>query len=407
MAGQTILDELVKDEAFYFRNNASKTSEDKKAWLVARRRDVLAEIDALQSESHITHYLKGCVHNIGHDYNKDAEDILSDAAKMNPTMYEIWNQLGDCIWKKGDKKGARNCFERSLAQMKNKVSLRNLSIVMRQQDNVNKTVIDESVQLSKDAVALDVRDGTSWYILGNAYLAQFFQCGQLSNVLKCSMNAYCKAGEDAKVESDPDYHYNRAIVYKYLDDYCNALLFFNNALEIQPQFPDCVRELGSLREQLLKTHSLIQSKGKFKVKKLNSLLKTLKEKSSRVTPTKLTLSSFNDLSEGVNASTAIHCTLVSSVVPSVQTPFVAVCIDADLTCFAVNLYNIDSVKGPTVGDIITIPYPNKSTIDITIEGQQLLFGLIRVESPLNVMVNGRQSSKVTVAPLQLTTTALS
>ena len=263
------------------------------------------------------------------------------------------------------------------------------------------------MQLSKDAVALDVRDGTSWYILGNAYLAQFFQCGQLSNVLKCSMNAYCKAGEDAKVESDPDYHYNRAIVYKYLDDYCNALLFFNNALEIQPQFPDCVRELGSLREQLLKTHSLIQSKGKFKVKKLNSLLKTLKEKSSRVTPTKLTLSSFNDLSEGVNASTAIHCTLVSSVVPSVQTPFVAVCIDADLTCFAVNLYNIDSVKGPTVGDIITIPYPNKSTIDITIEGQQLLFGLIRVESPLNVMVNGRQSSKVTVAPLQLTTTALS
>lgn len=55
----------------------------------------MAEIDALQSESHITHYLKGCVHNIGHDYNKDAEDILSDAAKMNPTMYEIWNQLGE------------------------------------------------------------------------------------------------------------------------------------------------------------------------------------------------------------------------------------------------------------------------------------------------------------------------
>ena len=37
MAGQTILDELVKDEAFYFRNNASKTSEDKKVIYTALR----------------------------------------------------------------------------------------------------------------------------------------------------------------------------------------------------------------------------------------------------------------------------------------------------------------------------------------------------------------------------------
>ena len=178
---------------------------------------------------------------------------------MNPTMYEIWNELGDCIWKKGDKPGARNCFERALNQYRNKVSLRNLSIVIRQQNSVSMKEIEESVKISKEAVSLDVTDGTSWYILGNAYLAQFFLCGQASNVLKFSLSAYSKASTDEKVLSDPDYHYNKGIVLKYLDNYNNAVTYFTDALAIHPRFIECKNELQDLKDQIIKyTHTYFE-----------------------------------------------------------------------------------------------------------------------------------------------------
>ena len=49
---------------------------------------------------------------------------------------------------------------------KNKVLLRNLSMVMRQFETVDTEekvkVIEESVEKAKEAVGLDIKDGTSW-----------------------------------------------------------------------------------------------------------------------------------------------------------------------------------------------------------------------------------------------------
>lgn len=52
-----------------------------------------------------------------------------------------------------------------LLQSKNKVSLRNLSMVMRQLEGnpeERQSLIKESVERAKDAVQLDLADGTSW-----------------------------------------------------------------------------------------------------------------------------------------------------------------------------------------------------------------------------------------------------
>lgn len=52
-----------------------------------------------------------------------------------------------------------------LLQSKNKVSLRNLSMVMRQLEGnpeERQALIKESVERAKDAVQLDLADGTSW-----------------------------------------------------------------------------------------------------------------------------------------------------------------------------------------------------------------------------------------------------
>lgn len=404
--GKKLVRSMSQREAFYFKDNIGASEEDKAKWLVDELNLVTQSLEELKLETHLYKFLLGCALNVGNSYNIKAEEILIDAAKMNPTMYEIWNELGDCIWKKGDKPGARNCFERALNQHRNKVSLRNLSIVIRQKESVSIKEIEESVTISKEAVSLDVTDGRSWYILGNAYLAQFFLCGQASNDLKCSLSAYGKASTDEKVLSDPDYHYNKGIVLKYLDSFDKAISYFTDALTIHPRFIECRNELQDLKDQVINTHTLIQNKGKLKHKNISLMLKKLKEKTSNQNPTKLTCSTFDGLTKEQNEDKAINCVLISSFIPNGRTPFICICLDSESNCFAINLYNIDCGKAPKLGDILTIPFPHRLDCNVVIDNTLLEYGFIRVDTPLNIMINNRKLSRDTLAPLKLTTTAL-
>ena len=51
----------------------------------------------------------------------------------------------------------------------------------------------ESLRLAKEAVALDVGNGTSWYVLGNAYVASFFRNSRGVRDLDRAVQAYKKA----------------------------------------------------------------------------------------------------------------------------------------------------------------------------------------------------------------------
>lgn len=119
------------------------------------------------------------------EYTKQAEENLSKSIKLMPTKTEAWDALGHVYWKKGDLEQARKCFEGSLEQNeKNKIALRNLSMVVRQ---LNKTpsgdVLDSeerkknyklSIQLATKAIGQDLADSQSWYCLGNAHFTNFF-----------------------------------------------------------------------------------------------------------------------------------------------------------------------------------------------------------------------------------------
>lgn len=123
--------------------------------------------------------------NVKLAYNAKSEENLSRAVKLNPSHVDAWNELGDCLWKKHDLLGARNCFESALQKVltifkvltyifhlffsfkvKNKISLRNLSIILRQlykneKNEIGLDIIKQSFDLAKDAVDLDPNDGVS------------------------------------------------------------------------------------------------------------------------------------------------------------------------------------------------------------------------------------------------------
>ncbi|XP_032773734.1 tetratricopeptide repeat protein 5 isoform X3 [Rattus rattus] len=111
--------------------------------------------------------LKGKALNVTPDYSPEAEVLLSKAVKLEPELVEAWNQLGEVYWKKGDVAAAHTCFSGALTHCKNKVSLQNLSMVLRQLqtdsgDEHSRHVMD-SVRQAKLAVQMDVLDGRSWY----------------------------------------------------------------------------------------------------------------------------------------------------------------------------------------------------------------------------------------------------
>lgn len=86
-------------------------------------------------------------------------------------------------------------------QSKNKVSLRNLSMVLRQLPVADKTApgkqVLESVELARQAVQLDVADGTSWceYPSGSLQSVKLNKClqnqGSKQRLYSSMLHKYC------------------------------------------------------------------------------------------------------------------------------------------------------------------------------------------------------------------------
>ena len=58
--------------------------------------------------------LRGKALNILPSYDKNAEDALAKAVKLDPTLVDGWTNLGEVYWKHADVESAKNCFTASL-----------------------------------------------------------------------------------------------------------------------------------------------------------------------------------------------------------------------------------------------------------------------------------------------------
>ncbi|KAH0626293.1 hypothetical protein JD844_001203 [Phrynosoma platyrhinos] len=225
--------------------------------------------------------LKGKALNVSPDYNAQAEELLSKAVKLDPELVEAWNQLGEVYWKKGDISAAHTCFSGALSHCKNKVSLQNLSMVLRQlrtsSANEHAQNVMDSVRQAKLAVQMDVRDGRSWYVLGNAYLSLFFNTGQNPKISQQALSAYAQAEKvDPTASCNPDLHLNRATLHKYEENYMEALEGFARASALDPAWSEPHQREQQLLDFLDRLTSLLENKGKVKSKKLQSMVGNLR-----------------------------------------------------------------------------------------------------------------------------------
>ncbi|XP_061664901.1 tetratricopeptide repeat protein 5 isoform X2 [Syngnathoides biaculeatus] len=403
-----LVDELYKYRDCYFETHSMEEAPRKQQDVARELERVLKRLqETEESYKHKAEFLlqKGRCLNVAPDFSAAAEDCLSRAVKLEPGLVQGWNTLGEQYWKKGDLTAAKNCFMGALQQSKNKVSLRNMSMVLRQlpaadADAHNKQVL-ESVEVARQAVQLDLTDGTSWYILGNAYVSLFFSCGQKPQLSTQALSAFAQAERvDSVAACYPELHFNRATLFQYEEMFGSALGGYSRAAALDPGWPEPAEKERQLMEYLSNTAELCQKKGKVKARRLRGMLSGLTASSlgpcsspdfrswtGRVGALEPRPSS--SLAHGVNGGAAVVGKVVFSLASRGRMAFTFGMVDGEETCVAVMVYNTADSWGVLIGDTVVVPEPRVKCHSITHKGASFDFKSVRVDSPMCLVVNGR------------------
>lgn len=409
----TIVDKLYDFRDNFVEGMGVEALPEKAALVRAETEKTLGRLRELEGGCSRTHFLLQCGRalNASAEYSAEGEECLAKVVKRDPSLVEGWNLLGETFWKKGDVAGAKNCFDGALKRGKNKRSLRSLSMVLRQipaakAGDVEKNVL-ASVGCAKDAVQLDMDDGHSWYILGNAYLSLFFLTQQNAKVLELALNCYGKA-ESAKASSrhDADLHYNRGQAHKYKEAYEAALKGWQRASQLDPDWQEPVNKIRELTNFLDKTTTLISQKGKLKNRRIQNLLNSFSPndlgpylngsyiadgKKLQLTPTCL-----GGLQEGANPGKVVTMKVLCNMADMGLVPFTFIAMDKSGEVFAVTVYNLNKDSGVIIGDTVALANPRlishdiKRCDDVEDDGRRWTFQCLRVDNPIELVVNKRR-----------------
>ncbi|EEF30149.1 Tetratricopeptide repeat protein, putative [Ricinus communis] len=285
-------------------------------------------------------YLRGKILDVFPEYRKEAEDHLSKAVKLNPSLADAWLCLGNCIWKKGDLPSAKNCFSLALNKGPNKKILCLLSMLERRmaQGAENQAeLVKESIRHAKDAIALDVKDGYSWYNLGNALLTSFFVTGAWDHgMMLQSLKAYQNAEKDERMQSNPDLYFNSATVNKYLENYERALSGFEAAALKDPSL-NATEEVEKMVNLLDKLENFLR--GQAKAKRLTSVASSLAAVNLNSSFKRATV---DLLSNGLNKAVSIVGKVLFFIKHENVTPLYYLVCDSNQICFVLSVYGISN-----------------------------------------------------------------
>ncbi|XP_069735250.1 tetratricopeptide repeat protein 5 isoform X4 [Phaenicophaeus curvirostris] len=173
--------------------------------------------------------------------SRRAEEALSRAVKLEPALAAAWTRLGERRWHRGDLEGARACFAGALQHGEDAEARRLLSMVLRAgaAPGGSPGPLRQSLAQAEAAVRCDPRDGRSWYVLGNAYVALFFSTGQSPDLARRALAAYAQAERvDPEAAKNPDLHLNRATLLQYEERWAQALEGFAAAAALAPHWPE-------------------------------------------------------------------------------------------------------------------------------------------------------------------------
>ena len=346
-----------------------------------------------------------------------AEEALKKAAKLDPGLDGAWNCLAQLLWKKGNLDGAKSCYQAVLNRGPNKKTLQAMSMLFRSLakskaapgTDEQKNYIAESMVYAKAAVKLDLTDGYSWYQVGTAYMSAFFAEGasdrtKLAQALKAYENAE-RGGPNGIGRSKglgladhPDLHFNRAIVYRYVEDYGAALESFAKAAALDPNLP-VAGEVDAVTASLAKLDDGCRGVGTmFKSKRLATLRAALlcgggvysgsSNAVDAAVPKEYEDQSLAALAEGTNEGVAVRVRIAMDATAEDLLNLSYVVVDKDGVLAALSVYGLEdgAIRQTST---LTLLRPNVRDVDATRGGRRFRFRLIRIDLPKQILVGGQ------------------
>lgn len=389
---------IVDIEDYYF---GADKEEKKKAAIdaaVSAAERALAEKPPAATQAH-AYCSKGRALAYREGRERQAEEFLSKALKLDPQLVEAWNALGENYWNQQNYAQAKSSFEQALELCgPNAVSLRNLSMVLRAVggDDLDKaTNYAAGLQKAKEATVLDANDPQNWETLGNAYLGEFFVNGKRSEELSKALIAYTRAetAYEKIGKRNPMLHMNRGTAAKFLEDYDLALRSFRVVSEIGVAKGQ--EEVEAITELVQKLAGLVGRRGDLKTKRLKELTTNMDSGAG-------TLKALC-AAKGQQPAPAIIARVVSLVDRASEIPVMLVCCDAAGEFFVLSIYNAEQAK---IAEFITplqttlqVAKPHFKQIRASLAAE-VTYPSVRVAHPADVIIVGGQNlSAAAVRPL--------
>ncbi|CAG9330988.1 TTC5_1 [Blepharisma stoltei] len=340
-------------------------------------------------------YYKGRALATKDTYDKSAEDNLTRSVKLDPTNGDAWNWMGEMLYLKGDYAQSKRCFEGALEHTgPNKEILRKLSMISRfvGNDEERKNNVANSVGLAKQALAIDIKDGNSWYVLANAHLTNFFINRPSSEELNRALKAYGQA-ENFLDAPNPDLCYNRGEAYKYLERYQEAIIEFQKAHELDPAL-NAQGQISQIMELVSLINQKIRTSCGIKKKTLSAMVKTMpitiksKPFGENYSPAHLGL-----LEAGKNQSKILICKVLGTAASGPEaTPAVFIACDSQGIFFCLSVYNINSQIHQlfTFESVLFIGDPLLSKVQLTFGEINIEYWNIKVVDPNSLLIDSKK-----------------
>jgi len=251
----------------------------------------------------------------------------------------------------------------------------------------------------KEAVALDVQDGISWYILGNAYLANFFLNSSNPVDTMQALKAYQQAESCTNSVNNPDLHFNRAVIYKFQEEYQKSVEGFSKASLLDATWEEPKKEIKQITDFVERVMDHISKKGRIKETKPKRLQQLVKGIPNDVTNQNRAVVLLTELNVGLNTGKAIIGKVVSIISTKGYVPMTLILVDKEGNLIPASIYNI-SEAGVKVTDTLRITDPFLKTITFNVSEKMQSYLCIQADYP-KLLINDKKPNQASFAQTTL------
>ena len=330
----------------------------------------------------------------------EAKEGYEKAIELHPENYEAIRDLGVAYFRLKDYSKAVELYNKALElNESDKKSYGYLSIAIRKvetkSDDAKLENLNKGIEYARKAINIDLSDGHSWYLLGNAYLTSYFANEKYDDLDK-SLKAYLQSEKIQKYQN-PDLYYNRATIFTYFERYSEAIRDYMKANAIDPTM-GAAEKATSICDFVISTTRLIEQKKKIKTKGIHELIKSIPEKLGEVKflsmkesdqTLKYQILPQSDMNAGENLGVIFCGKVICHISKNPDIPACILCVDSKSTYTVVSLYGVtkgvkDKLK---YGDEVLIRDPVLMFISIEYESRLITYPCIRVINLSDILIN--------------------